>query len=499
MSEEYILQMKNISKRFPGVKALDNVNFNLKRQSVHTIVGENGAGKSTLMKILSGMYTPDEGEILINGKNVTISNPKESIQNGISMIYQELNPIPEMTIAENLFMGREYTNGPVLDKRRMLKESKKMLEDCGVYLNPNTKMCRLSVAEKQLIEIVKAIFYNSQIIVMDEPTSAITEKEVDNLFKIIEKLLKDGKSVIYITHKMDEIFKICDDATVLRDGQFIGSKPIKELDKEKIISMMVGRELSNHLFAKLDAEIGEVALEVKNLTVKCKFENISFNVKKGEILGVAGLMGAGRSEVMETIFGLRKADSGEIFIHGKKVNIKSPKDAIKNKVAFITEDRKLLGLNLVASVKDNIALVNLAKYCIFGKVVDYKKIRTVADAQIDALRIKTPSREQIVNNLSGGNQQKVVLAKWLLCEPDILILDEPTRGIDVGAKAEIYRLISAMAQQGKTIIMISSELPEIIGMSDRVIVLHEGQLTGILNRDELDQEKIMTYAAGSNS
>jgi len=499
MSEEYILQMKNISKRFPGVKALDNVSFNLKRQSVHTIVGENGAGKSTLMKILSGMYTPDEGEILINGKNVTISNPKESIQNGISMIYQELNPIPEMTIAENLFMGREYTNGPVLDKRRMLKESKKMLEECGVYLNPNTKMYRLSVAEKQLVEIVKAIFYNSQIVVMDEPTSAITQKEVENLFRIIEKLLKDGKSVIYITHKMDEIFKICDDATVLRDGQLIGSKPVAELDTQKIISMMVGRELSNHLFTKLDAEIGEVALEVKNLTVKGKFENISFNVRKGEVLGVAGLMGAGRSEVMETIFGLRKADSGEIYIHGKKINVKSPKDAIKNKVAFITEDRKLLGLNLKASVKDNISLVNLANCCVCGNVLHLKKIRDTADAQITALRIKTPSRDQIVNNLSGGNQQKVVLAKWLLCEPDILILDEPTRGIDVGAKAEIYRLISTMAQQGKTIIMISSELPEIIGMSDRVIVLHEGELTGELNRGEFDQEKIMTYAAGSNS
>jgi inositol transport system ATP-binding protein len=380
----------------------------------------------------------------------------------------------------------------------MLREAKKMLEGCGVNLNPNIKMNKLSVAEKQLIEIVKAIFYNSQIVVMDEPTSAITEKEVENLFGIIRKLIQDGKSVIYITHKMDEIFKICDNATVLRDGRLIGSKPIEELDKQQIISMMVGRDLQNNLFTKLDAEIGEVALEVKNLTFKGKFENISFHVKKGEILGVAGLMGAGRSEVMETIFGLRKADSGEIFIHGKKVNIKSPKDAIKNKVAFITEDRKLLGLNLVASVKDNISLVNLSNCCVCGNVIDLKKVRDTVDSQITVLRIKTPSREQIVNNLSGGNQQKVVLAKWLLCEPDILILDEPTRGIDVGAKAEIYRLISTMAQEGKTIIMISSELPEIIGMSDRVIVLHEGQLTGELSRSELDQEKIMTYAAGAN-
>lgn len=497
MSEEYILQMKDISKSFPGVKALDHVNFNLKRQSVHTIVGENGAGKSTLMKILSGMYTPDEGEIIIDGNQVTIQNPKESLQHGISMIYQELNPIPEMTIAENLFMGRELTKGLILDKKSMLIEARKMLEDCGICINPNTKMNKLSVAEMQLIEIVKAIFYNSQIIVMDEPTSALTEKEVENLFRIIAKMVNEGKSIIYITHKMDEIFKICDTATVLRDGRFIGSESIENLDQQKIITMMVGRDLSNHLFTKLETEVGEVSLEVKNLTVNGKFHDISFYVRKGEILGVSGLMGAGRSEVMETIFGLRKADSGDILIHGKKVTIKSPRDAIKNRMAFITEDRKLLGLNLIGTVKDNIALVSLANYCIGGSIVNLKKVRDVADTQINKLRIKTPSREQIVNNLSGGNQQKVVLAKWLLCEPDILILDEPTRGIDVGAKAEIYKLICIMAQQGKSIIMISSEMPEIIGMSDRVIVLHEGELTGELDRSEIDQEKIMAYAAGS--
>lgn len=497
MSEEYVLQMKNISKNFPGVKALDNVSLNLKKQSVHTLVGENGAGKSTLMKILSGMYRPDQGEILINGQQVTISNPRESINLGVSMIYQELNPIPEMTIEENLFMGREYANGPVLDKRRMRKEAKGMLQNLGLHLDPGTKMQELSVAQMQLVEIVKAIFYNSQIVVMDEPTSAITEKEVDNLFQVIDRLIADGKSIIYITHKMDEIFKICDTVTVLRDGALIGSKPLEELDKQKIISMMVGREL-DAIFPKVEAKIGDVALEVKNLTRKGEFKNISFDVKKGEILGVAGLMGAGRSEVMETIFGFRKANGGEVFVHGKKVNIKTPKDAIKNKIAFVTEDRKRLGLNLMASVKDNIALANLDKYS-SGSVVNGKKVRDAVDTQIKSLSIKTPSRDQIVDNLSGGNQQKVVLGKWLLSEPDILILDEPTRGIDVGAKAEIHKLMGVMAQAGKAIIMISSELPEIIGMSDRVIVLHEGEITGELSREELDQEKILTYAAGYNT
>jgi len=501
MSEEYALQMKSISKSFPGVKALDHVNLMLKKKSVHALVGENGAGKSTLMKILTGMYTPDEGEIIVKGKSVTISNAKESLGYGISMIYQELNPVPEMTVRENLFLGRELTKGPMLDIRRMREESKKMLASCNVDLDPNTKMKYLSVAQQQLVEIVKAVFHNSDIIVMDEPTSAITEDEVTHLFEIIRKLIDDGKSIIFITHRLDEIFEICDTMTILRDGQYIDSRPIEGMVKQDIISMMVGRELTNNIYTKYNTKIGEVTLEVKNLTsADGRFKDISFQARQGEILGVAGLMGAGRSEVMETIFGIRKASGGEVFVHGRKVQIKSAQDAIKNKIAFITEDRKVLGLNLLGSVKDNIALVNLPRYC-SGAVINHSKVRQVVDRQIEALNIKTPSRDQIVNNLSGGNQQKVVLAKWLLCEPDILILDEPTRGIDVGAKAEIYKLISAMAQEGKTVIMISSELPEVIGMSDRIIVLFEGKLTGELNvRDnegaEVSQDNIMSLASG---
>lgn len=495
MGEEYILQMKNISKIFPGVKALDHVNLNLKKQSVHALVGENGAGKSTLMKILSGVYNPDEGELIVNGESVTIKTPKDSLKYGISMIYQELSPVPEMTIAENLFLGREHTSGPALNKKRMIEESKQILASCDIKLDPRTKMKELSTAETQLIEIAKAVFYNAKIVVMDEPTSAITEKEVENLFRIIRKLIDDGKSVIYITHKMDEIFKICDDVTVIRDGQYIGSAPLSELDQQKIITMMVGRELSA-IFPKTPAEITDVLMEVKGLTSKGKFEDISFNVRKGEILGVAGLMGAGRSEVMEAIFGFRKLDSGEIYINGKKVSINAPKDAIKNKIAFVTEDRKLLGLNLQGSVKDNIIIASLNDLYSAAGIVNFQKVKDAVKTQIEALKIKTPSSDQIVNNLSGGNQQKVVLAKWLLTQPDVLILDEPTRGIDVGAKAEIHKIMCKLAQQGKAVIMISSELPEVIGMSDRVIVLHEGKLTAELDRSELDQEKILIYAAG---
>lgn len=495
MKEEYVLEMRHVSKRFPGVKALDNVTFQLKKQSIHALVGENGAGKSTLMKILSGVHLPDEGDICINGEPIVISNPKDSLTHGISMIYQEMNPVPEMTVAENLFLGHEYVKGPVLNKRRMLQEAKDVLKRCGVDLDPGEKMKHLSVAQVQLVEIVKAVFYDSQVIVMDEPTSAITEREVENLFQIIHRLVADGKSIIYITHKMDEIFKICDTVTVLRDGQFIGSSPISELTREQIITMMVGRELSN-LFPKEFAEIGEIALEVRNLCKAGKFQNISFHVRKGEILGIAGLVGAGRTEVMEAIFGVNPPDSGEIIVNGKSVKIRSPIEAINNGLAFSVEDRKLLGLNLQGTVKDNIAIVNLSAYCVAGGVVNEKLLVKSADAQIEALRIKTPSREQLVGNLSGGNQQKIVLAKWLLRQPDILILDEPTRGIDVGAKAEIYTLMCQMAKQGKAIIMISSELPEIIGMSDRVIVLHEGTLTGELSRDKLSQEVILSYAAG---
>jgi inositol transport system ATP-binding protein len=351
------------------------------------------------------------------------------------------------------------------------------------------------VAEKQIVEIVKAISYNADIIIMDEPTSAITDREVEKLFEIIRKLVTKGKAIIYISHKLDEIFQISDCITVMRDGAYIDTKPSKELDKQKLINLMVGRELSS-VFPKRRAKITDVAMEVKKLNVKGRCKDITFKVRRGEILGVAGLMGAGRTEAVEAIFGARKIESGEIIINGESVNINSPKDAISKGIALVTEDRKLLGLNLKSSVKNNITLANLSEYCRFKQIIKSKEEKRIADTQIDALKIKTPDRNKIVNSLSGGNQQKVVIAKWLLCNPDILILDEPTRGIDVGAKAEIYKIMNSLAEEGKAVIMISSEMPEILGMSDRVIVLHEGRITGEFDKSELDQEKIMLCATG---
>lgn len=494
-NEDYILQMKNVCKYFPGVKALNGVNLNLKKQSVHALCGENGAGKSTLMKVLSGVYRPDEGEIWINGEKVSFNGTKDSFEHGIAMVYQELSPIPEMTIVENMFLGVEKTKGIVLDKKRMVQECKEALAACGVELSPFMKAKDMSTAELQLVEIVKAVWNDAKIIIMDEPTSAITEAEVANLFRIIDNLVKDGKSIIYITHKMDEIFKICDTVTVIRDGKYIGSSPVENITHDEIVSMMVGRELSN-IFPKIECNIGDVALEVKGLTRAGEFRDISFKVHKGEILGVAGLMGAGRSETMETIFGFRKKDSGEIYKDGQKIEINSPSDAIKHNIAFVTEDRKRTGLNLEATIKDNIAICNLDEVCQPKGIISSRKMNQAAEKQVKALGIKTPSINQIVNNLSGGNQQKVVLAKWLLTVPDVLIMDEPTRGIDVGAKSEIHKMMGELCKAGKAVIMISSEMPEVMGMSDRIIVLHEGDLTGELKREEFSQERILELAAG---
>lgn len=495
MQEEYVLQMKNVSKSFPGVKALDGINLNVEKRSVHALCGENGAGKSTLMKVLSGVYHADEGEIFIDGKKVVMNNTKESAKEGISMIYQEMSPVPEMTIAESFFLGHEETVGSIfLKKKYMYDETEKALKRCGVDLNPNMKMKDMTVAELQLVEIAKAVHNEAKVVVMDEPTSAITEREVENLFKIIETLINEGKSVIYITHKMDEIYKICDTVTVIRDGQYVGTKKIEDITMDEIVRMMCGREMKQ-MFPKIEVPIGETLLEVKGYTRKGEFENISFSVRRGEILGVAGLMGAGRSETMETIFGFRKKEAGELFINGEKVEIKNPKDAIHHGIALVTEDRRYLGLNITASIKDNIIIAGIRKLSNKG-FINWAKAKTAVKKQIDDMSIKAPSQDTIVDNLSGGNQQKVVLGKWLLLEPDILILDEPTRGIDVGAKSEIHKLMGKLVEQGKAVIMISSELPEIIGMSDRVIVLHEGEYTGTLDRSEFSQEKILALAAG---
>lgn len=495
MEDKYILNVENIRMEFPGVLALDDVHLRVKKGTVHALMGENGAGKSTLVKILIGIYHPNKGKIVFKGKELKIENTHEALSKGISMIHQELSPIPHMTVAENIYLGREplhkYTG--IVDMKKMEKETYELLEKLNIKgINPKDKMNDLSIANIQMVEIAKAISYDSDLIIMDEPTSAITEKEVEHLFKIIHDLKVKGISIIYITHKMDEVFKISDEVTVLRDGKFIGEESASNLDKNKLIEMMVGRELKN-VFAKGKAEIGEVILSVHNFSKKGQFRDVNFELRKGEILGFAGLMGAGRTEVLESVFGYRRPDSGEVYINGEKVKIKSPRDAIRYKMALLTEDRKKTGLFLPLSVKDNMVIANIDQY-IKKSFLRKEKIIKVCEEEREKMSIKTPSIDQKIVYLSGGNQQKVLISRWLLTHPDILILDEPTRGIDVGAKAEIHKLMSSMTAQGMAIIMISSELPEVLGMSDRVIVMHEGRVTGELCRDEATQEKIMQLA-----
>lgn len=497
-SMEYVLELKNIYKSFPGVKVLEDVTLQVRPGEVHALMGENGAGKSTLMKILMGIYKADQGSIFLEGKETVIHGPKDAMSKGISMIHQELNTVLDMEVAENVFVGREllkkgFEKLKIVDIARMREETGKYFREMNIDIDPRAKMRTLSVAEMQLVEIVKAISLNSRIIVMDEPTSAITEKEATVLFAQIERLKKQGVAIIYISHKMDEIFRISDTITVLRDGQWIGTKSAKELDNDMLIKMMVGRELTD-IYPKDPVEIGDVILEVKNLSRGKKVRDASFSLRKGEVLGIAGLVGAGRSELVETIFGLYPKTGGQIFLHGKEVHIKSAADAIKNKMALITEDRKQTGLNLIVSVKENIASVSIGKLSNHG-IVNDKKINEVSEKYIKELKIKTPDGNAIVGNLSGGNQQKVVLAKWLLDEPDIIIFDEPTRGIDIGAKRDIYLLINNLAKEGKAVIVISSEMAEVMGICDRILVMAEGRINGEVQREEFSQEVIMGYAS----
>jgi inositol transport system ATP-binding protein len=491
-----ILTLTNVSKQFPGVRALDNVSFRLNEGEVHVLMGENGAGKSTLMNILAGIYQADTGIVTLNSEQIEIKSPKDALQAGISMIHQELNPIPHMTVAENIYVGREPTlfSFGLVNKKEMISNTEELFQHLGIEIDPSLEMAELNVAETQMVEIARAISYNSKIIIMDEPTSAITDTEVQKLFEMIRKLKEKNVAIIYISHKMNEIFTIGDRVTVLRDGQFVGTHKVEDINKQQLITMMVGREVTN-IFPKNNTNIGDFIFSVENLSLEGLFENVSFQVRRGEIFGIAGLMGAGRTEVVETIFGIRKKKGGIIKLNGVDLEIRNPKDAIKKGIAIVSEDRKLMGLNLKASVKDNITIVTLRQYCSAG-IVRKRNEACVVDEKIDQLRIKTPSRNQKMAYLSGGNQQKAVVAKWLLSVPDVLIMDEPTRGIDVGAKAEIHGLISELANRGMAIIMISSELPEIIGMSDRVMVMHEGRVTGFLERDELEQEKIMHLATG---
>ena len=495
MSEDNVLVMEHISKSFPGVQALSDVQLTVRRGSVHALMGENGAGKSTLMKVLIGMYIPEEGEITFEGKHVKIENTQQALRMGISMIHQELSPEPYMTVAENVFLGREPLGRfGLIDKKKMVADTKALLERLEINIDPNTVMRTLSVANTQMVEIAKAISYDSSLIIMDEPTSAITEREVAHLFKIIGTLKDKGVAIIYITHKMDEVFQIADDITVFRDGRHIATVPASQTDRNSLIAMMVGRELTN-LFPKEDAPIGEVVFSVQGLTRPGVVEDVSFELRRGEILGLAGLMGAGRTEVIEGIFGIKPITAGVITIRGQQVTIRSPQDAIKHGLALLTEDRKLTGIMGVLSVRDNMMIASLGSYSKAG-FLNKRIINQTCAKEKTRLELKTPSMDQLIKLLSGGNQQKVLVSRWLLTVPDILILDEPTRGIDVGAKSEIHRLMSKLAQEGKAIIMISSEMPEILGMSDRVLVMHEGRVGGVFERKDATQETIMSAATG---
>jgi len=494
----YLLEMQDITKMYPGTKALDKVKFQLEKGTVHALMGENGAGKSTLMKVLAGICQPNAGRIIYDGKEITIENPIKAFHLGISMIHQELMPIPEMTIAENIFLGREPIKFGMVDYKTLHKQTKDLLEHIGITIHSSTKMKELKVSDMQLVEIAKAISYDSKIIIMDEPTSAITDKEVDKLFAVIKELIANGKSIIYISHKMDEIFRVSDYITIFRDGHYVGTEKTEEISTEQLISMMVGRELTDIFPKRKEIARGEEIFSVKNLSQKKKFKNISFDLHKGEILGIAGLMGSGRTEVMEAIFGITKLNAGEIFIHKKKVKINQPIDAIKKGVAFVTEDRKLKGLSLPLSVKHNMTLSSLNTYSWKGIIKEKKEKKDVHE-QISFLSVKTPGMNVEVKTLSGGNQQKVVLGKWIMTQPEILILDEPTRGIDIGAKTEIYKLMNQFVEKGVGIIMISSELPEVLGMSDRILVFHEGSIAGELSKEDFCQENVMHLATGQRN
>lgn len=490
-----ILEMKNISKSFPGVRALSDVNLRAFSGEVMALLGENGAGKSTLMKILSGVYKRDEGSIKIEGREVEINNIKDAQNLGISIIHQELSLLPNLTIYENLFLGNEILGGFKLNKREMIKKSEELLKSFDFTVSPKTLTKELTVGEMQMVEIIKAVSKDAKIIIMDEPTTALTEVETEKLFKIIERLKNNNVAIIYISHRMEEIFKICDKITVLRDGSFIGEEDVKGITKDKLISMMVGRKLEEQ-FPRIETKIGNSILKVENISWKDKIKDVSFEIKEGEILGIAGLMGSGRTEVAKLIFGEYKKSSGQVFIEGKKAEINSPKDAIREGIAYLSEDRKKEGLILKLSVLENMTLSNLKKYESKVKRIDRSKELEDCKAYTKKLLIKTSSPNQLIKNLSGGNQQKVIIAKWLLTSPKVFIIDEPTRGIDVGAKKEIYQILNELKAQGKGIIMISSDMEEILGVSDRILVMHEGRITGEIERDKANQEIIMKYAVG---
>ena len=494
MGAEYILELEHISKEFPGVKALDDVSLALKKGEVRGLVGENGAGKSTLMKILTGVYQKDAGVIRINGKEVKIETPLQAQQMGLSIIFQEFNLVNSLSIAENIFVGRLPKSGiQGIDWKKVRAMASEWLEKVGLHVSPLQKVGSLSVAGKQMVEIAKALSFHSQIIIMDEPSATLTSNELQHLFEIIDQLKKEQITVIYISHRLDEIERLCDTVTVIRDGAVIETRAAKDFDRQTIISRMVGRSMEQEYPQRETKPQKEEIVRVEGLTREPKFRNISFTLHKGEVLGIAGLVGAGRTEIVRCIFGADHADSGQIYIHGKEVQIRSPQDAIKNGVALVTEDRKAQGLILEESIAVNTTLANLKEITKAG-MVNRQKERLAAKEYMKQLRTKAPGEFTRCISLSGGNQQKVVLAKWLYTQAEILILDEPTRGIDVGAKYEIYQLINQLVKDGKSVIMISSEMPEVLHMSDRIIVVHEGDYKGELSGDEMTAENVMRLA-----
>ena len=493
---EYVLEMEGISKEFPGVKALDNVTLKIRPNSVHALMGENGAGKSTLMKCLFGIYKKDTGEISLEGQKIEFKNSKDALEKGVSMVHQELNQVTQRNVMDNIWLGRYPKKGLFIDEDKMYKDTKEIFARLDIDIDPKTKVSRLSVSQMQMLEIAKAVSYDSKVLILDEPTSSLTENEVKHLFKIIRKLQGSGIGIVYISHKMEEITEICDEITILRDGKWVTTEKVKDLNTDQIINLMVGRDLTNRFPDKTNKP-GEVILEVENLTAKRpkSIEDVSFTLRKGEILGVAGLVGSKRTDIVETLFGVIEKKSGTVKIDGKTVEIRNPKEATANGLALITEERRATGIYSMLDIKFNSIISNTKNYKTLLGLLDDSKIEKDTKWVIDSMRVKTPSQKTHIGSLSGGNQQKVIIGRWLLTEPEILLMDEPTRGIDVGAKFEIYQLMINLAKKEKGIIMISSEMPELLGVTDRILVMSNGRVAGIVNTAETSQEEILKLTA----
>ncbi|MBR7628327.1 galactose/methyl galactoside ABC transporter ATP-binding protein MglA [Aeromonas popoffii] len=493
---EWLLEMIDVSKSFPGVKALDNVNLRVRPHSVHALMGENGAGKSTLLKCLFGIYEKDQGKIFFKGQEINFTSSKEALENGVSMVHQELNLVLQRTVMDNMWLGRYPTKGWFIDHGKMYDDTKRIFDELDIDIDPRVKVASLSVSQMQMIEIAKAFSYDAKIVIMDEPTSSLTEKEVSHLFKIINKLKEKGCGIVYISHKMEEIFQLCDEITILRDGQWVATQPLKGMTMDQIIGMMVGRELTQR-FPEKTNQPQEVILEIEHLTAKNQpsIKDVTFNLHKGEILGIAGLVGAKRTDIVETLFGIRDRSQGCIKLHGKEVANHNAHEAIRNGFALVTEERRSTGIYSRLDIAFNSLIANMDSYKGSMGLLSDNKMKSDTQWVIDSMRVKTPTQQTLIGSLSGGNQQKVIIGRWLLTQPEILMLDEPTRGIDVGAKFEIYQLILELAKKDKGIIIISSEMPELLGVTDRIMVMSNGRVAGIVNTKETDQSEILRLAS----